>query len=123
MTAAFQGGHNIAMKVPPHQYEQTVNFYANVLKLEQVSGADPEQISFKFGSNRLWIDKVPTLSQAELWLEIVTGDIEQAKATLAAVGVTRCDEIEPLPEGFKGFWISNPGGIIHLVANSGEEGP
>jgi hypothetical protein len=27
----------------------------------------------------------------------------------------RRDEIEPLPDGFKGFWIANPANIIHLV--------
>jgi hypothetical protein len=30
--------------------------------------------------------------------------------------VVRRDEIEPLPEGFKGFWISNPANIIHLIS-------
>jgi len=28
----------------------------------------------------------------------------------------RCNEIEPLPEGFRGFWIADPAGIVHLVA-------
>jgi hypothetical protein len=28
----------------------------------------------------------------------------------------RCDQIEPLPEGFEGFWIANPAAIAHLVA-------
>ena len=34
---------------------------------------------------------------------------------LIAAGVARCDAIEPLPQGFDGFWISSPAGIIHLI--------
>ena len=30
MAAKFSGGKNIAMKVPPHQYEATVAFYRDV---------------------------------------------------------------------------------------------
>ncbi len=33
METTFRGGHNIAMKVPPHQFEATVNFYRDVLGL------------------------------------------------------------------------------------------
>jgi len=29
--------------------------------------------------------------------------------------VVRCDAIEPLPEGFQGFWIANSAGIVHLL--------
>lgn len=35
---------------------------------------------------------------------------------LKSFGVTRRDEIELLPKGFKGFWINNPANIIHLVS-------
>lgn len=31
----FSGGRNIAMKVPPHQYEATLRFYVEVLGLEE----------------------------------------------------------------------------------------
>ncbi|MGH2617936.1 MAG: hypothetical protein ACRDJC_22130 [Thermomicrobiales bacterium] len=57
--ATFTGGRNIAMNVPPHLWEATVQFYR---------------------------------------------------------GVVRRDEIEPLPEGLEGFWISSPASIVHLVA-------
>lgn len=60
------------------------------------------------------------MSQAELWLELVTDDTGQAASTLAAAGVVRCDAIEPLGSGFDGFWISSPAAVIHLVnARSG----
>ena len=29
----YAGGRNIAMKVPPHQWEQTVRFYRETLRL------------------------------------------------------------------------------------------
>lgn len=56
-----------------------------------------------------------SLSQAETWLEIVTDDLSGAEKLLAAEGVVRCDEIEALPDGFQGFWISNPAAIVHML--------
>jgi hypothetical protein len=112
----FAGGRNIAMKVPPHQHEAVVHFYRDVLGLEQI---EHEELGFKFGSNQLWIDRVPGMSQAELWLEVLTDDTKAAAAHLAANGLPRCDEIEPLGE-LDGFWISSPAQIIHLV--DGERG-
>jgi hypothetical protein len=60
------------------------------------------------------------------WLEVVTDDVVTAASHFAGWGVVRRDEIEKLPEGFNGFWIANPAGIIHLVAagrTSGAEPP
>lgn len=117
----FRPGRNMAMKVPPHQHAQTVQFYAEVLGLERL----PElggSACFEFGGKRLWIDRVPGMSQAELWLEIVADDPDAAAAHLELHGVTRCDAIEPLPEGFAGFWICSPSGIVHLVAGEGAAG-
>lgn len=119
----FSGGTNIALKVPPHQWEQTVAFYRDTLGLEQIDNpytAGPPSVGFAFGSNRLWVDRVPTLSQAELWLELTTTDTTTAAEHLAATGTTRCDEIEPLGES-PAFWISNPAGIVHLVATAPED--
>jgi catechol 2,3-dioxygenase-like lactoylglutathione lyase family enzyme len=69
---AFQGGRNIAMKVPPHQYDDTVRFYREVIGLKEVAELAPS-IVFEFGANRLWLDRVKTLSQAEVWLELRAG--------------------------------------------------
>ena len=115
MKPTFNAGTNIAMKVPTQEYEQTVTFYRDVLGLPMVTGevaSSTESIRFHFGDKVLWIDKVASLSQAEIWLEIVSDDIAAASAYLEAQGCDRRDEIEPLPTG---FWISNPGNIIHLV--------
>lgn len=32
----FSGGRNIAMKVPPHVWEETVTFYRDILGLRQI---------------------------------------------------------------------------------------
>jgi len=110
----FTGGRNIAMKVPPHQFEATVRFYRDVLGLTEITKHHPS-IGFEFGSCNLWIDRVPGISQAEIWLEVVTNDIAAASRHLHAAAIVRRDEIEPLPSGFEAFWISSPASIIHLV--------
>lgn len=112
--ATFAAGRNIAMKVPPHLYEATIQFYRDVLGLKEITKHAPS-VGFEFGTNNLWIDRVATVSQAELWLEVVTNDIEAASQHLAAAGVVRCDEIEPLGQGFQAFWVSSPASIVHLV--------
>lgn len=115
MTRLFAGGENIAMKVPPHQYDATVSFYRDVLGLEPAESSGGDAVGFKFGANNLWIDRVPAMSQAELCLEVATSDTTQAAKVLADAGITRCDAIEPLGNGFDGFWVSSPCAIIHLV--------
>jgi hypothetical protein len=118
-SATFAAGHNIAMKVPPHLYDATVNFYRNVVGLKPIE-THPPAIGFEFGTNHLWIDRVPGLSQAEIWLELVTNDVSQAAQHLNRAGVVRCDEIEPLPDGLDAFWISSPASIVHLVCSDKE---
>jgi len=115
----FSGGRNIALKVPPHLYEATVAFYRDVLALPQLQGRLPSVV-FEFGANQLWVDRVPGLSQAETWLEVVTDDTSAAAERLREAGVVRRDEIEPLPEGFQAFWVSSPAQIIHLVCAESE---
>ena len=115
----FKGGRNIAMKVPPHQYEATVRFYRDVIGLKPLEGFGPA-IGFEFGSNHLWIDRVESVSQAEIWLELTTDDTVEAAQRLAAAGVVRCDGIESLPQGFDAYWISSPSQIVHLVCQEGE---
>jgi catechol 2,3-dioxygenase-like lactoylglutathione lyase family enzyme len=115
----FRGGPNIAIKTPPGDYIKTVMFYRDTLGLEVLS-EDDNSVSFAFGANRLWIDRVEALSQAEVWLEIVANNVKEAEDRMARGGVRRCDEIERLPLDFDGFWIANPAGIVHLVASPEE---
>lgn len=114
MSAKIYGGINIAMKVPPHQYEATLAFYRDVIGLKPVENKAPA-IGFELGPNRLWIDEAPGMSQAEVWLELYSKDFKTAAAHLTKAGVVRCDAIEPMPEGFRGGWITNPANIIHMV--------
>ncbi len=118
MKPNFTPGKNIAIKVPYHEYDRTVAFYRDILGFEEVALSSPdgiESVTFKFGDKNLWIDRISGISQAETWLEVITDDIEAASVYFEKNGVIRRDEIEPLPEGFRGFWIANPANIIHLI--------
>ena len=95
MNTEIKGGIDIAMKVPPHQYQQTLDFYRQTLRLPEI--------------------EAPGLSQAEVWLELFTPDFHAAEKHIEQHGVVRCDAVEPLPEGFKGGWIMNPCNIVHML--------
>jgi len=110
----FKAGQNIAMKVPLHQYEQTVKFYRDIIGLPQIKDEEPQTV-FKFGDKKLWIDKENHLSQSEIWLELECKNLEEAKKYLESENIIRRDDVEKLPEGFEGFWIASPGDIIHLI--------
>ena len=114
MSTPITGGINIAIKVPTPQYEATLAFYRDVLKLEPFTEKRPYQ-GFVYGPNRLWIDPVPHLSQAEVWLELFTPDFEAASERLSAQGVVRNDALESLGEGFPGGWFLSPANIVHLL--------
>lgn len=111
----FTGGPNVAMKLPPHHFEQALRFYRDTLGLP-VTDHDGGSKLVAFGPIRLWLDPCPQFSQTELWLEIVASDTDRAVRHLAQAGITRCDAIEDLPEGFRGFWISSPADIVHIVS-------
>jgi len=111
----ISGGRNIAIKTPSHLYQANVEFYRDVVGLPLIEKHAPNVV-FEFGSNQLWIDDVPHLSQSEVWLELSTEDVPAVAERLEAAGVVRRDDIEKLPEGFDGFWISSPASIIHLVS-------
>jgi len=119
MKPAFEAGQNIAMKVPVHEYDQTVAFYKDILGFEVIepsSSNESASTTFKFGDKVLWIDKKPNISHAEIWLEVVTDNYEAASAYFEKQGCIRRDEIESLPDGFNGFWLSSPANIIHLIS-------
>ncbi len=116
----FEGGRNIALKLPPHEFNGAAHFYRDVLGLRQLSNCLPS-IVFEYGPNLLWLDRVETMTQAELWLELRTPDTAAAAKRLAHHEIARRDTVEALPEGFDGFWISGPGNIIHLVHGKKED--
>jgi catechol 2,3-dioxygenase-like lactoylglutathione lyase family enzyme len=114
----FDGGTNIAMKLPKADYERTVAFYRDVLGMditeEHVDGVAASS-SLRFGPVTLWLDRVDNYTRGEVWLELFTGDVPAAMDHLAAHGLAAQDELEPLPEGLDAHWITNPAGITHLV--------
>lgn len=118
--ARFRAGCNIAMKIPPHQFEATVAFYRDVVRLPHLGTIGSNEV-FEFGAMRLWLNSLPTVSQAEIWLELQADDTAEAARHLQAHGVARCDKIQWLPDDFEGFWVVNPAGIVHLIANPVEE--
>ncbi len=118
MKPKFSPGKNIAVKVPTHEYEKMVHFYKDILGLKQKDAYSPDEIdsvTFEFGDKNLWVDKIPGLSQAEVWLEIETDNVAEAQKYLEQQGCTIRNEIEPLPVDFNGFWLNSPSNTIHLV--------
>jgi len=121
MDLEFEPGKNIAMKIPAHEYENTLRFYREVLRFKEITGSGADDTpKFEFGDKVLWLDRMPGLSQSEIWLEVVTSDIVKASEYLKQQGCHRRDEIEPLPSGFKAFWVSSPSNIIHLVSSAND---
>lgn len=58
MNPKFEPGHNIAMKVPVHEYDDPVAFYRDVLGLTPILEQAPsrmESVGFDFGRKVLWI--------------------------------------------------------------------
>jgi hypothetical protein len=113
----YRGGSNVAMKLPPHQFENAVRFYRDTLGLTVSDRGESKLV--EFGPIRLWLDRCPQFSQTELWLEVVASDSDAAATHLGEQKVVRCDPIEKLPEGFRGFWIASPADIVHVVSESG----
>lgn len=120
--AKFRGGRNIAMKLPERDYAKTLTFYAETLGLEVISQDEAGAI-IAFGDLRLHLDRIPHQSQTDIWLEVQTNETNAARQSLAEQGVTICDEVEPLPDGFDGFWVAAPNGTIHLIDQAPEGDP
>src|ERR671935_1656593 len=101
----FSGGANIAIKCPSHTYDETVAFYRDTLALPLIE-EEAEGCIFQFGPNRLWIDKVPNLSHADIWLELETNDTEAAASFLKVNGIQRREGNQQVGGEFCGFFIS-----------------
>lgn len=117
----FQGGINIAMKIPKAQYEQTLAFYRDLLgwELKEEAGEHgptiSRSVSVEFGPNKLWLDQVDSFARSDVWLELETDDLDGAASRLADAGIPLQDQIEPLPAGMRAHWIANPAGVMHLL--------
>ena len=70
-------GRNIAIKVPIHQWEDTVAFYRDRAGLKVTLELEAST-AFEFGGITLWIDRVPHQSQSDVWIELFTDDPDAA---------------------------------------------
>lgn len=86
MNIQFQGGINIAIKIPKAKYESTVAFYRDILKLD----VQEREI------------KNPTVSRTH-----------EVKFGLASKGINTCDELEEIPEDT--HWIMDPAGTVFIL--------
>ena len=124
MKPTFSPATDIALKIPSHEHEAMVRLYRDVFGFKLLrTSEDGKSIAFEFGSMTLWLDSVAALSQAEIWLEINTGDLASAQSALAEAGCVIRNEVEQLPEGFEAFWVSTPSNLIHLVSKSDPQPP
>ncbi|MEP1150774.1 MAG: hypothetical protein JXR20_10555 [Balneola sp.] len=117
----FDGGLNIAIKIPKAKYQQTVEFYRDILNLEvSEQEIDNPTVSrthkVKFGNNTLWIDCVDNYTHSETWLELKTPDVEKATEYLNDNGIKTCDEIEQIPK--ENHWIMDPAGTVFILGKS-----
>lgn len=118
MDTNFEGGINIAVKIPKSKYEKTVAFYRDILKLEmdEKSINNPtvsRTYQVKFGNNTLWLDCVDNYTHSETWMELNVPDVDIATKYLNSKGVETCDELEQLPEDM--HWITDPAGTVFIV--------
>ena len=118
MEPKFEGGINIAVKIPKKKYDETVAFYRNILKLsvEEKPISNPtvsRTHQVKFGNNILWLDCVDNYSHSENWLELNVDNVPAATQYLGSKGVETCDELEKLPENM--HWITDPAGTVFIL--------
>src|SRR5688500_10402636 len=119
MDINFRGGVNIAIKIPKSKYEETVNFYREILKLQVTEKPIKNPTvsrthEVKFGNNTVWLDCVDNYTHSEVWLELNTPDVKQATEYLQRKGVSTCDELEEIPADT--HWIMDPAGTVFILA-------
>ncbi len=103
MNPTFEGGINIAIKIPKSKYDKTVSFYRDILKLEvEEKPINNPTVSkthqVKFGNNIAQLDCVDNYTHSETWLELNTDDVEYATKNFTSKGIETCDELEQLSE-------------------------
>lgn len=120
MEIKFEGGINIAIKIPKGKYNQMVAFYREILKLEvEEKPINNPTVSrthqVKFGGNIVWLDCVDNYTHSETWLELNTENVEKATQYLSSAGIETNDEFEQIPKNM--HWITDPAGTVLIVKN------
>ena len=118
MDTTFEGGINIAIKIPKRKYDETVAFYRDILKFQvEEEPIDNPTVSrtnkVRFGNNIVWLDCVDNYTQPEVWLELKTNSVDNAVRYLKLNGTDTCDELEKIPEN--SHWITDPSGTIFIL--------
>ena len=122
MKPRFEAGINIAIKIPKSKYNETVDFYRDILNLE----VEEEPINnptvsrthkVKFGHNVIWLDCVDNYTHSETWLQLTVPDVGEATDYLRSNSVETCDELEELPENM--HWIMDPAGTVFNMQRKG----
>lgn len=118
MNVKFDGGINIAVKIPKSKHEQTVLFYRDVLNLEveekPISNPTVSRThQVTFGHNVMWLDCADNYTHSETWLELNVENVAQATDYFKSKGIDTCDELEQLPENM--HWIADPAGAIFIL--------
>lgn len=124
MDIKFKGGFNIAIKIPKSKYENTVDFYKNILKLEVTevlmnNSTVSKSHKVDFGDSTIWLDCVDNYTHSEVWLELRTNDVEKATEYLLSNSVETCDEIEEIPQNM--HWIQDPSGTVFILKQGIEQ--
>jgi len=114
----FNGGINIAIKIPKSKYQETVKFYKEILKLEvterEINNPTVSRThEVKFGNNVIWLDCVDNYTHSETWLELKTPNVEEATEYLKSRGIETCDELEEIPK--ENHWIMDPAGSVFII--------
>eukprot|EP01060_Flectonema_neradi_P003650 TRINITY_DN1235_c1_g3_i1.p1 TRINITY_DN1235_c1_g3~~TRINITY_DN1235_c1_g3_i1.p1 ORF type:complete len:368 (+),score=76.54 TRINITY_DN1235_c1_g3_i1:66-1169(+) len=112
----FKGGCNIAVKCPSTKYLSTVAFYRETLGLKILHYC-PSCTKMKWSNTcSLWVDCLPSLTSHAVWLEINTSSTDAARGYLKGrKRVSMRPEVEIIPPGVDGFWISPPNDMVHLI--------
>ncbi|KAJ9467984.1 hypothetical protein DIPPA_23048 [Diplonema papillatum] len=112
----FSGGRNLALKCPYPKFRSTVAFYRETLGLQVVHFCKSCCKVIWNDELSLWIDRVDTFQHPVIWLEVSTASTESARAYLKGrKRVSLRPEVEVLPPGVDGFWISPPNDMVHLI--------
>ncbi len=114
MPAKLYGGIDIAIKVPPHQYEAMIAFYRDIIGLKPITEKLPD-VGFELGPNKLWVAEAPEMSRAEVWLELLPIASRMRPSICPERVLSAAMLSRSCRRAFKGGWITSPANIIHMV--------
>ncbi|WP_270087641.1 VOC family protein [Sphingobacterium sp. SYP-B4668] len=115
----INGGKNIALKLSPSKYEETVRFYTQILGLPASEVESPDHPTVKkstkiqFGENTLWLDLMIAETPPQAWLELLTDDMAATEEHLQQHGIEFEDHLEQIPAHM--HWIRDPAGNVFIL--------